>query len=175
MTKDRVGFRCLSVHCRPENYGIRGLAVWLVAMVLLAGCSGSQTPKATVRQEDANREVVLAFYTEGLINLRPRAAFERYASEDFVEHKPDVPLGTREATITFLEDLIKEVPKPTWEVVRTVAEGDLVFLHANFTPAPGAPAYAIADVFRLRDGKIIEHWDVVAPPVKQQLNPNSRF
>ena len=132
-------------------------------------------PKATVTQEEANRQVVLAFYTEGLIKLQPRAAFERYVSDDFVEHKPDVPLGTKEATITFLEGLIKEVPKPSWEVVRTVAEGDLVFLHASFTPAPGAPAYAIADVFRLRDGKIVEHWDVVAPPVKQQLNPHSRF
>ena len=165
----------LNVHCRMENCRIAGGALWLMAMVLLAGCSGSQTPQATVTQEETNRQVVLAFYTEGLINLQPRAAFQRYVSDDFVEHKPDVPLGTKEATITFLEGLIKEVPKPTWEVVRTVAEGDLVFLHASFTPAPGAPAYAIADVFRLSDGKIVEHWDVVAPPVKQQLNPNSRF
>jgi predicted SnoaL-like aldol condensation-catalyzing enzyme len=125
--------------------------------------------------EEQNRRIVLAFYEEGLVNRQPRAAFERYASEDFIEHKPDVAGGTREATIAFLEGLIKEVPKPTWHVIRTVAEGDLVFLHASFTPSDGAPPFAVADVFRLREGKIVEHWDIVAPPVKEQLNPNSRF
>lgn len=100
---------------------------------------------------------------------------ERYASEDFVEHKPDIAGGTREATIVFLEGLVKEVPKPTWKVLRTAAEGDLVFLHASFTPADGAPPYAIADIFRLHEGKIVEHWDVVAPPPKQSVNPHSRF
>jgi predicted SnoaL-like aldol condensation-catalyzing enzyme len=93
----------------------------------------------------------------------------------FVEHKPDVPDGTREATASFLEQLIHSVPQPRWEVIRTVAEGDLVFLHGRFTPAAGAPAYAIADVFRLENCKIVEHWDVVASPPSEQRNPNPRF
>ncbi|HQU93744.1 MAG TPA: nuclear transport factor 2 family protein [Pyrinomonadaceae bacterium] len=149
------------------------LTVYVLAF--LAGCSRSSATQTQPGPEEQNRQVVLAFYDQGLVNLQPRAAFERYASEDFVEHKPDVAEGTREATIAFLEGLIKEVPKPTWKVIRTVAEGDLVFLHASFTPADGAPPYAVADVFRLHEGKIVEHWDVVAPPVKQPLNPHSRF
>jgi predicted SnoaL-like aldol condensation-catalyzing enzyme len=156
-------------------YMIAGLTLNFLVLVSLFGCSNSATTQVSPKPEEQNRKVVLAFYEEGLVNLRPREAFERYASEDFIEHKPDVAGGTREATIAFLEGLIKEVPQPTWKVVRTVAEGDLVFLHASFTPAPGAPAYAVADVFRLRDGKIVEHWDVVAPPPKQTLNPHSRF
>jgi predicted SnoaL-like aldol condensation-catalyzing enzyme len=83
--------------------------------------------------------------------------------------------GNIPATVAFLEELIKELPEPKWEVLRTVAEKDLVFLHARFSPAPGAPHYAIADLFRLKECKIVEHWDVVAPPPKQPLNPNSRF
>jgi predicted SnoaL-like aldol condensation-catalyzing enzyme len=51
----------------------------------------------------------------------------------------------------------------------------MVFLHARFTPAAGAPPYAIADIFRLKGCKIVEHWDVVAPPPKQQRNPHPRF
>ncbi|MEQ1764950.1 MAG: nuclear transport factor 2 family protein [Pyrinomonadaceae bacterium] len=147
----------------------------LYVLAFLIGCSRPDATQMQAGPEEHNRQVVLALYDQGLINLQPRAAFERYASEDFVEHKPDVAEGTREATIVFLEGLIKEVPKPTWKVIRTVAEGDLVFLHASFTPADGAPPYAVADVFRLKEGKIVEHWDVVAPPVKQALNPNSRF
>ena len=159
----------------------RFCSLWKVAVLTLyvlafvIGCSRPDATQTHSGPEEQNRQVVLAFYDQGLINRQPRAAFERYASENFVEHKPDVAEGTREATIAFLEGLIKEVPKPTWKVFRTVAEGDLVFLHASFTPADGAPPYAVADVFRLKEGKIVEHWDIVAPPVKRSLNPNSRF
>jgi predicted SnoaL-like aldol condensation-catalyzing enzyme len=118
---------------------------------------------------------VLAFYNEGLVGLRPRAAFERHMGPDFIEHKPDVPRGTRDAAAAYLEALIANVPDPRWSIVRTIAEGDLVFLHGRFTPAPGAPPYAVADVFRVQGCKIVEHWDVVAPPPKEQLNPNPRF
>jgi predicted SnoaL-like aldol condensation-catalyzing enzyme len=123
----------------------------------------------------ANRDIVLQFYNLGLSGLQPRAAFERFVSPQFVEHKPDVPAGTREGTIDFLEQLIADVPEPHWEILRTVAEGDLVFVHARFTPAAGAPAYAVADVFRLQDCLIVEHWDVVSGPPQQQRNPNPRF
>ncbi len=116
-----------------------------------------------------------SFYQQALVELQPRLAFERYASPDFIEHKPDVADGTREATILFLEELIANVPEPRWEIIRTIAEGDLVFLHARFTPAAGAPPYAIADVFRIQAGRIVEHWDVVSAPPKTQPNPHSRF
>jgi predicted SnoaL-like aldol condensation-catalyzing enzyme len=117
----------------------------------------------------------MAFYNEGFVQKRPRCAFERYTSIDFVEHKPDVEGGTRDSVIAYLEALINSLPNSKWELLRTIAEGELVFLHARFTPAPGEPAYAIADIFRLRDGLIVEHWDVVGPPPPHQLNPNPRF
>jgi predicted SnoaL-like aldol condensation-catalyzing enzyme len=122
-----------------------------------------------------HREIVQGFYHQALVEKQPRAAFEKYASPDFVEHKPSVPTGTREATAEFLEGLIKIVPDPQWEVLRTVAEGDLVVLHVSFTPARGAPAYAIADIFRVQDCKIVEHWDAVEGPPKEQVNPKPRF
>lgn len=152
---------------------------YVAALALLAaGCAhleGAPKTSGCTSNAESNRQVVLAFYNQALIQRQTRAAFERYASEDFVEHKTSVPVGTRAATIDFLESLIKEAPNPSWEVVRTIAEGDLVFLHARFTPEPNAPAYAIADVFRLRQCKIMEHWDIIGPPVKEQRNPNSRF
>lgn len=117
----------------------------------------------------------MAFFSEGLIELRPRKAFERYVAEDFIEHKPDVPHGTREATIAYLEDLIHGLPDARWEAIRTIADGEFVLMHARFTPAPGAEAYAIADIFRLRSSLIVEHWDVVGPPPTHRRNPNPRF
>lgn len=134
-----------------------------------------QTSNPSPVEVEANRQLVLAFYQQCLVDRQPREAFERYVSPNLVEHKPDVPGGTREAVIDYLEDLMASLPSSRWELFRTIAEGDMVFLHARFTPSPGAPAYAIADVFRVSEGLIQEHWDVIGPPPDAQLNPNSRF
>lgn len=128
-----------------------------------------------VESASANREVVLSFYRTGLVERRPREAFEKYAAVEMVEHKPDVPSGTRAAVVEYLERLIAELPQSQWEILRVAAEGDLVFLHARFIPEPGAKPYAIADVFRLKGCRIVEHWDVVGPPRDDQPNPNTRF
>lgn len=150
------------------------VSLGLCAVALVVGCRGAG-PTPGQAQLEANRQLVLAFYQEGLTGKQPRQAFERYMAPDFVEHKPDVDAGTREATIVFLEGLMARMPDPRWEVIRTIAEGDLVFLHARFTPATGAPPYAIADVFRVHAGKIVEHWDVVGGPPDTPRNPQSRF
>jgi predicted SnoaL-like aldol condensation-catalyzing enzyme len=152
-----------------------GAAFLSCSAVGVAQDPDAQGSPACAGSAEENRKVVLAFYNEALVGLKPRPAFERHMSADFVEHKPDVPEGTRAATASFLEQLIANVPQPKWTIERTIAEGDLVFLHARFSPAPGAPEYAIADVFRLNGCKIVEHWDVVAPPPKEQRNPNARF
>lgn len=122
-----------------------------------------------------SRNLVLSFYRNALIEKQPRAAFAEYVSADFVEHKPDVPNGGVAAVVDFLEGLIKELPEAKWEILRTVAEKNLVFLHARFTPAAGAPPYAIADLFRIDNCVIVEHWDVVGPPRDGQPNSNSQF
>ena len=157
----------------------RAASIAAVALLALAGCHGSQSMRSAQDQcagsAQDHREAVLAFYRLALIERRPREAFELYAAPAMIEHKPDVPGGTRSDVITYLEELITELPQARWEVLRVAAEGDIVFLHAKFVPLPGAAPYAIVDVFRFEDCRIVEHWDVVAPPPKPQSNPNPRF
>jgi len=145
---------------------------------LIASCA-TQAPVATaagcVSSADANRQLVSNFYTQALIQKQVRPAFERYATADFIEHKPDIKSGTREGAIVFLEGLIAQLPQAQWQIVRTVADADMVALHATFRPATGAPEYVIADFFRLENCRIVEHWDVVAPPATAVGNPNPRI
>lgn len=144
--------------------------------ILALGAAASAQPVATCEPNAAtNRKIVSDFYQLALVDKQPGPAFARYMAPDFVEHKPDVPDGTREATAAFLGDLIKAMPDPKWEVLRVIAEGDLVALHVRFTPAAGAPAYAIGDFFRLKDCKIVEHWDAVDGPPTDARNPKPRF
>jgi predicted SnoaL-like aldol condensation-catalyzing enzyme len=168
----------------------------LIAANLLAACLIAACPLATAAAQEhdhdhakeaaaacstspeANRKLVLHFYERALVDRKVREAFEHHASEDFIEHKPDIAGGTREATIVFLEGLVKDMPQARWEVLRAAAQDDLVFVHVRFTPAPGAPEYAIVDVFRVAGCRIVEHWDVVAAgpkPDAPKLNPNPRF
>jgi hypothetical protein len=74
-------------------------------------------------------------------------------SPDFTEPKPDVPVGTGGATATFLAQIIADFPEARLEIVRTIAEGDMVFLHARFTPGPGpgAPSLLLGRCFSAHD------------------------
>lgn len=151
----------------------------LVATLFLAStgiaAAETDTRPACDSSAEGSRNLVVSFYTEALVEKRVRSGFERYVSPGLVEHKPDVPAGDRGVVVDFLEGIIKDVPDAQWEIIRTIAEKDLVFLHARFTPAPGAPPYAIADVFRVENCQIVEHWDVVGPPRENMPNTNSRF
>lgn len=158
----------------------RALSLFPVVLLLAtsswaAAPSARPTAAACTASAQANRQLVLDFYERGLLDRKPREAFERYMSEGFVEHKPDVPEGTRLAAIVFLEGLIQQLPEARWNVLRSAAQDDLVFVHATFTPAPGAPAFVLADVFRVEGCRIVEHWDVVAAPRPDMPNPNPRY
>ena len=121
------------------------------------------------------KETVLAFYRLALSDMKPQQAFAEYMSTDFVEHSADSSGGTAQGTIDFLNGLIKRAPQPKWEVIRSISESDLVFLHVRFTPAPGAPPIAIGEIFRVRGNKITEHWDIVQPASEHSANPRSVF
>jgi len=86
-----------------------------------------------------------------------------------------LPAAQRQLQLIFLSKLIARSPQPKWEVVRAIAEGDLVFVHARYIAGAGAPEIAIAEIFRVRDGKLAEHWDVISGPPDKVVNPNSRF
>jgi predicted SnoaL-like aldol condensation-catalyzing enzyme len=150
------------------------------ALILALSCclnceAQAASPVGCQTTVESSRNLAIAFYTKALIDKQPLAAFEQYASVDFVEHKPDVPNGERSAVAKFLEGMIKALPEAKWEIVRTVAEKDFVVLHAKFTPTPGAPPYAIADFFRIKNCSVVEHWDVVEPPRDGTPNQISQF
>jgi predicted SnoaL-like aldol condensation-catalyzing enzyme len=122
-----------------------------------------------------SRQLVENFYTAALIERKPADAFARYVSPAFIEHKPDIASGDRAGAVGFLSGLIANLPGARWEIIRITGDRELIAVHARFIPAPGAPPYAIADFFRIKDCQIVEHWDVVAGPPEAPANSLSRF
>lgn len=82
------------------------------------------------------------------------AAIDRYFSPDYLQHNPSLPSG--------LEPLRKAVSAspPRTERLRAIADGDLVLLHNHLLSWGPKPAVSF-DLFRVADGKIVEHWDVI--------------
>jgi len=66
---------------------------------------------------------------------------------------------------------------PEWHgrIVRSGTDGDLVFLHVHQTNGPEDRGQAIVEIFRVDDGKIVEHWDVIQPVPESAANDNTMF
>jgi predicted SnoaL-like aldol condensation-catalyzing enzyme len=58
------------------------------------------------------------------------------------------------------------------EIKKIFAEGDYVILHAHGVRVPGDRGSAIIDIFKLENGKIVEHWDVMQPIPESAVNQN---
>ena len=78
----------------------------------------------------ANTETARAFYDLMFNQARPREAIDRYAGERYVQHNPLVPDGT-DGFVAYFERMAAEYPGKRVEIIRTVAQGDLVVVPAG--------------------------------------------
>jgi predicted SnoaL-like aldol condensation-catalyzing enzyme len=92
--------------------------------------------------------------------------------EDFVEHSPGNPSG-RDAWIAFIRN--SPLAAARLDLKRVIAEGDLVMLHYHLIPDGDERGVAVVDIWRLVDGQIAEHWDVVQPVPEPGQIPNGMF
>jgi len=113
--------------------------------------------------ETKNKALVLEAF-DTLFNKRDYVAAERYWSPDYIQHSAHIEPG-REG----LFNLIKSLP-PTlrYESGTIVADGDFVIVHGRFSGF-GAPVnWIAADIVRLKDNVLVEHWDVIQDEVTDE-------
>ena len=107
-----------------------------------------------------NKELVLAFLRRAFTERRPADAFAEYVGDGYVQHNPQAP-ASAEASARYLAGFVARFPELSLDVHRVIAEDDLVCTHSLLRLTLGSRGSAIADVMRVRDGRIVEHWDVV--------------
>jgi len=123
---------------------------------------------------EQNKQTVLAFYTEAFNDKQPEDAVAMYIGSRYIQHNPQAPDGP-EAFIRFVRGFSAQFPDLSVEVKRAIAEGDFVMTHSLLKTSPSDRGTAAADIFRLEDGKIVEHWDVVQPVPETAANDHPMF
>ena len=103
---------------------------------------------------------------------RDSSVVERYLARAYIQHNPAIPNG-RDAIPTLISHL---APGFRYEPGMIVAEGDLVMIHGRYTGWGPKPMVAV-DIFRVVDGQLVEHWDVLQEevPAAATASGNSMF
>ena len=144
---------------------------------LLAGAAlaaALTSPAHAADLTDTNRATMRAFVDTAYGQKQVRKAYEAYVVPDLVQHNPNIADG-REAAIAELEGLLKN-PAAHFDVKHVLVDGDLAAVQFRGSLG-GDMGASVTEWFRLRDGKIVEHWDtfqVMDPKVKAK-NPHPYF
>jgi predicted SnoaL-like aldol condensation-catalyzing enzyme len=142
---------------------------------LVAGCATGERAKADADRlgsTAANKKLVVDFYRTVFIEKRVVEGFERYVAPEYEQHNPLLATG-REPAVKFLSSRITR--ESISDIKRVVAEGDLVVLHVHSRANLSDRGRAVVDIFRVANGKIVEHWDVIQPVPDKAANPNTMF
>jgi len=146
-----------------------------MASFAVVACQPHQEPAQPDQraQEDRNKEIVVAFYNAA-INDKDFEKASQYLGDVYIQHNPlaaDGPEGLK----NFLAFAKENLSTFKVEIKRVLADGDYVMLHVHAKRDAEDRGSAVMDIFRLENGKVVEHWDVIQAIPETTMNDNTMF
>ena len=120
---------------------------------------------------ETNRQIALRTLIGAFVDRDPTVVDECF-TPDYIQHNPTIPNGPGS-----IKELIPKLTKDfSYEPGMVVAEGDLVMVHGRYVGWGPKPMVAV-DIFRLKGGKVAEHWDVMQEevPASKSVSGNPMF
>jgi predicted SnoaL-like aldol condensation-catalyzing enzyme len=119
--------------------------------------------------EEKNKALVLEAF-DTLFNKRDYAATERYWSAGYIQHSAHIAPG-RDG----LFNLVKSIPSTLrYEAGRILADRDYVMVHGRFSGIGQPVNWIAADILRIVDGELLEHWDVIQDEAAEAQSKSGR-
>ena len=106
----------------------------------------------------SNKAIVFEVLKRAFVDRDPTVV-EQYFGANYKQHNPVIPDGP-----SAIAQMIPTLTALTYEPGMAVANGDLVMVHGRYTGWGPKPMVAV-DIFRVKDGKVVEHWDVMQEEV----------
>ena len=121
-----------------------------------------------------NKKIALAFYEKTLNEFDPATAVAEHGGRYYRQHDPMVEDGF-DGMSKFIFWIRDNYPRARMHLKHVFADGDFVIMHSNWVRSPGERGEAVVDIFRLENGKVVEHWDVIQPIPETSANNNTMF
>ena len=112
-------------------------------------------------KEEKNKEVIRNFYQE-FFNDHIVESADKYVREDYIQHNPGVDQG-REALKRAFGEKFAEHPEFRLNIQMMIAEKDKIAVYLKNVDPQGNTKCRVVDIYRLEDGMLAEHWDVLQP------------
>ncbi|MGD6965712.1 nuclear transport factor 2 family protein [Rossellomorea vietnamensis] len=120
-----------------------------------------------------NKERAVSFL-KMIVSNQVTQAFNEHVGASFIHHNPYFK-GDADSLMTAMEENAAENPDKVIEVKRAVEEGETVVVHSHIKQNSGEPGAAVVHIFRFRDDKIVELWDIGQQVPEESLNENGVF
>ncbi|MBC7692249.1 MAG: nuclear transport factor 2 family protein [Methylotenera sp.] len=153
----------MSSHLKSSALLILSLAIWVPAVASTSRIHSIQQNAALVKK----------FYDLAFNQHQAKEAALAYLSEEYIQHNPHVATGRKAFIEAFSIATGADTSKTLF--IRTISEGNLVVLHSHKIENPGDRGTAGIDIFRVKNGKITEHWDVNQCIPETAKNTNTMF
>jgi predicted SnoaL-like aldol condensation-catalyzing enzyme len=124
-------------------------------------------------EEEANLALVLNMYRDVLIAM-DSSAVDQYIAPDYVQHSSLAQPGVA-ALKAFLDKVRAESPDARQTIHRAMVDGNMVAVHVHVERYAGDAGLAVVDIFRVANGMIAEHWDVLQEVPEKPVNPLPMF
>jgi predicted SnoaL-like aldol condensation-catalyzing enzyme len=142
-----------------------------IQCLVLTLCLGLATATAASADPAANKKMVMAAFDLLFVQHKVDQAVDTYFDPGYIQHNPMAATGA-EPMRNFFKAFYAANPGASVTVGQVLADGDLVAVHYLAKFKPEDRGFAVVDIFRVANGKIAEHWDVVQPVPEKSANSN---
>ena len=123
---------------------------------------------------EANKQTVVDFLDTVFNQHDVDRGIAEFMGQTYTQHNPGVADGI-EAFRAFFKPFFEERPDSTFEIKRVFGESDYITVHAHWKEHADDIGTAVMDIFRLENGRVVEHWDVMQPVPEEMAHDNSMF